>query len=69
MSVISGKNILLGISGGIAAYKIPFLIRILIKKKANVKCVITNSAKDFVTPLTISALTNNPVYENFISDR
>ena len=68
MSVISGKNILLGISGGISAYKIPFLIRILIKKKANVKCIVTSSAKDFVTPLTISALTNNPVYENFISD-
>ena len=68
MSVLSGKNILLGISGGIAAYKIPFLIRLLIKKNANVKCVITNSARDFITPLTISALSNNPVYENFTTN-
>ena len=58
MSVLSGKNILLGISGGIAAYKIPFLIRLLVKKNANVKCVITNSARDFITPLTISTLSN-----------
>ena len=68
MSVLSGKNILLGISGGIAAYKVPFLIRLLIKKNANVKCVITNSARDFITPLTISALSNNPVYENFTTN-
>ena len=68
MSVLSGKNILLGISGGIAAYKIPFLIRLLVKKNANVKCVITNSARDFITPLTISALSNNPVYENFTTN-
>ena len=59
MSVLSGKNILLGISGGIAAYKIPFLIRLLVKKNASVKCVMTSSAKDFITPLTISALSNN----------
>ena len=68
MSVLSGKNILLGISGGIAAYKIPFLIRLLVKKNANVKCVITNSARDFITPLTISTLSNNPVYENFTTN-
>ena len=68
MSVLSGKNILLGISGGIAAYKIPFLIRLLVKKNANVKCVITNSARDFITPLTISALSNNPVFENFTTN-
>ena len=68
MSVLSGKNILLGISGGIAAYKIPFLIRLLVKKNANVKCVITNSARDFITPLTISALSNNPVYESFTTN-
>ena len=68
MSVLSGKNILLEISGGIAAYKIPFLIRLLVKKNANVKCVITNSARDFITPLTISALSNNPVYENFTTN-
>jgi len=68
MSVLSGKNILLGISGGIAAYKIPFLIRLLVKKNANVKCVMTSSARDFITPLTISVLSNNPVYESFISD-
>ena len=54
MSILSGKKVLLGISGGIAAYKTPNLVRCLIKKGAEVKVVMTDSAKDFVTPLSLS---------------
>jgi phosphopantothenoylcysteine decarboxylase / phosphopantothenate---cysteine ligase len=59
--MLSGKKILIGITGSIAAYKIPFLIRLLVKAGAQVKVVMTNSACDFVTPLTLSALSQNPV--------
>lgn len=59
--MLNGKKILIGITGGIAAYKIPFLIRLLIKEGAQVKIVMTRSACDFVTPLTLSALSQNPV--------
>ena len=65
MSVISGKNIVLGISGGIAAYKTTYLVRLLIKAGANVKVVMTPAAKDFVTPLTLSTLSKNPVLSSF----
>ncbi len=56
-----GKRILLGITGGIAAYKIAFLIRLLKKKGADVKCIMTPSAVDFISPLVVSTLSNNPV--------
>jgi len=56
-----GKKILIGITGSIAAYKIPFLIRLLVKEGAEVKVVMTPSAVDFVTPLTLSTLTHSPV--------
>ncbi len=59
--MLSGKKILIGITGSIAAYKIPFLIRNLIREGAEVKVVMTVSACDFVTPLTLSALSQNPV--------
>ena len=68
MSVISGKKVLLGISGGIAAYKTPNLVRCLIKNGAEVKVVMTDSAKDFVTPLSLSTVSKNPVYSSFKSD-
>ena len=68
MSVLSGKKVLLGISGGIAAYKTPNLVRCLIKNGAEVKVVMTDSAKDFVTPLSLSTVSNNPVYFSFKSD-
>ena len=68
MSVLSGKNILLGISGGIAAYKTASLVRLLIKAGADVRVVMTPNAKDFVTPLTLSTLSKNPVYSNFFDD-
>ena len=50
MSVLSGKKILLGVSGGIAAYKVPIIVRLLKSYGAQVKIVMTPSAKDFVTP-------------------
>lgn len=59
--MLQGKKILVGITGGIAAYKIPFLIRLLIKEGASVKVVMTAEACNFVTPLTLSALSQNPV--------
>ncbi len=68
MSVLSGKNILLGITGGIAAYKTTYLTRFFIKQGASVKVVITESAKDFVTPLTLSTLSKNPVLSSFTNE-
>ena len=68
MSILSGKKVLLGISGGIAAYKTPNLVRCLIKKGAVVKVIMTDSAKDFVTPLTLSTVSKNPVYSSFKSE-
>jgi len=59
--MLRGKNILLGISGGIAAYKTPYLVRLLIKAGANVKIVLTESASHFVSPLTLATLSENPV--------
>ena len=65
MSVLSGKKVLLGISGGIAAYKSPLIVRLLKSLDAEVRVVMTPSAKDFVTPLTLSTLSNNPVLSTF----
>ena len=65
MSVLSGKKVLLGISGGIAAYKTPNLVRCLVKRGVDVKVVMTDSAKDFVTPLSLSTVSKNPVYSTF----
>ena len=68
MSILSGKNVLLGVTAGIAAYKAAFLVRLLIKKGANVKVVMTPSAKDFVTPLTLSTLSKNEVLSSFTNE-
>lgn len=68
MSVLNGKNILLGVTGGIAAYKAAFLVRLLVKIGANVKVVMTESAKDFVTPLTLSTLSKNDVFSSFTDE-
>lgn len=65
MSVLSGKNILLGVTAGIAAYKTTYLVRLFIKAGAHVKVVMTPASKDFVTPLTLSTLSKNPVYSTF----
>lgn len=66
MSVLQGKKILLGVSGGIAAYKTAFLVRLFIKAGAEVQVLMTPASKDFVTPLTLATLSKNPVYSEFI---
>lgn len=64
--MFTGKNILIGITGGIAAYKIPQLVRMFKKNHANVRVIMTPSALNFVTKLTLQTLSNNEVYiENF----
>lgn len=63
--MLHDKKILIGVTGGIAAYKIPFLIRFLKKKGAEVKCIMTPSAADFVSPLTLATLSGNPVHIEF----
>lgn len=63
--MMKGKRILLGITGGIAAYKIAFLIRLLKKKEAEVRCIMTPASCDFISPLTIATLSENPVYIDF----
>ena len=68
MSVLSGKNVLLGVTAGIAAYKSAFLVRLLVKKGADVRVVMTPSAKEFVTPLTLSTLSKNEVYSSFTNE-
>lgn len=66
--MLSGKNILLGITGGIAAYKTTFLVRLFIKAGANVKVILTDSASSFVSPLTLSTLSKNPVLTSFVAE-
>ncbi|HLG93580.1 MAG TPA: bifunctional phosphopantothenoylcysteine decarboxylase/phosphopantothenate--cysteine ligase CoaBC [candidate division Zixibacteria bacterium] len=59
--MLSGKKILVGVTGGIAAYKTPFLVRQLVEKKASVRVVITEAAHHFVTPLVLETLSGSPV--------
>src|SRR5215831_11404614 len=66
--MFQGKKILLGITGSIAAYKSILLTRLLIKSGAEVKVILTPSAKDFVSPLTLSTLSKNPVIIDLFSD-
>ncbi|WP_412561154.1 bifunctional phosphopantothenoylcysteine decarboxylase/phosphopantothenate--cysteine ligase CoaBC [Winogradskyella sp. MIT101101] len=68
MSILKDKNILLGITAGIAAYKSANLVRLFIKAGANVKVVMTPASKDFITPLTLSTLSKNPVYSSFVDE-
>ena len=68
MSVLCGKKIILGVSGGIAAYKTAALVRLLIKAGAHVQVIMTPASLDFVTPLTLSTLSKNPVFYNFYDD-
>ena len=65
MSVLSGKKILLGITAGIAAYKTASLVRLFIKSGAEVQVIMTPASKDFITPLTLSTLSKNPVHSAF----
>ena len=65
--MLKGKNILVGITGGIAAYKTATIIRLLVKEGAEVKVVMTNHAREFITPLTLSTLSKNPVLTEFFN--
>ena len=67
--MLRGKKIVLGITGSIAAYKACLLIRLLIKRGAEVQVVITPAGKEFITPITLSALTGKPVISDFFSQR
>ncbi len=68
MSVLNGKKILLGVTGGIAAYKTASLVRLFIKAGAQVQVIMTPAAKDFVTPLTLSTLSKHPVFSEFYNE-
>jgi len=65
---LTNKKILLGVSGSIAAYKVTFLVRLLIKQGAQVKVIMTNAAKDFVTPLSLSTLSKNDVLSDIATN-
>ncbi|NOX84731.1 MAG: bifunctional phosphopantothenoylcysteine decarboxylase/phosphopantothenate--cysteine ligase CoaBC [Chlorobi bacterium] len=65
--MLNGKKILIGITGSIAAYKIPFLVRLLKKAGAEVQVILTPAARDFVTPLTLSTLSERPVLTDFFN--
>jgi phosphopantothenoylcysteine decarboxylase/phosphopantothenate--cysteine ligase len=64
MTTLQGKNILIGITGGIAAYKVPYLIRGLKALGADVRVILTSSAKQFVTPITLQAVSGHPIHDN-----
>jgi phosphopantothenoylcysteine decarboxylase/phosphopantothenate--cysteine ligase len=68
MSVLRGKKIVLGISGGIAAYKTAHLVRLFIKAGAQVQVIMTPASRDFITPLTLSTLSKNPVHSSFYNE-
>lgn len=65
--MLKGKKVILGITGSIAAYKAAFLLRLLVKEGAEVQVVITPAGKEFITPVTLSALSGKPVISEFFS--
>ena len=67
--MLKGKNILISVTGSIAAYKIASLIRLCVKEEANVQVIMTRSAMDFITPLTLSTLSKKPVLSKFVKDK
>ena len=69
MEILNGKHIVLGVTASIAAYKAAYLVRLLIKKGAEVQVVMTPAAKEFITPLTLSTLTRKPVVSEFFDRR
>lgn len=68
MSALQDKKIVLGVCGSIAAYKSAMLIRLLVKSGAEVRVIMTDSAREFITPLTLSTLSKNPVLHKFVKD-
>lgn len=69
MDPLNGKHIVLGVTGSIAAYKAALIVRLLIKRGAEVQVVITPAGKEFITPLTLATLTRKPVISEFFSQR
>lgn len=67
--MLKGKNIIISVTGSIAAYKSALLIRLLVKAGANVKVLMTPAAHDFITPLTLSTLSKNPALTDFVKDK
>jgi phosphopantothenoylcysteine decarboxylase/phosphopantothenate--cysteine ligase len=67
--MLKGKKIILGVCGSIAAYKIALFTRLLIKSGCEVKIIMTPAARDFITPLTLSTLSKNPVLTDFVKDK
>ena len=67
--MLKGKKVVVAVTGSIAAYKSALIVRLLIKSGAEVKVVMTNSSHDFITPLTLSTLSKNPVYSEFTSSK
>jgi phosphopantothenoylcysteine decarboxylase/phosphopantothenate--cysteine ligase len=63
--MLKGKHILIGVTGGIAAYKTATIIRLLVREGATVKVIMTSRAKEFITPLTLATLSRNPVLSEF----
>ncbi len=68
MSILRGKKVLLGVTAGIAAYKTASLVRLFIKAGAEIQVIMTPASKDFVTPLTLSTLSKNPVHSSFTNE-
>ncbi|MGL4992570.1 MAG: bifunctional phosphopantothenoylcysteine decarboxylase/phosphopantothenate--cysteine ligase CoaBC [Bacteroidales bacterium] len=67
--MLKGKNILVGITGSIAAYKTAQIVRLLAKKGATVQVIMTPAGKEFITPVTLSTLTGRPVYSDFFAEK
>ena len=67
--MLKKANILIGVCGSIAAYKITFLVRLLAKEGADVRLIMTSSAKEIVTPLSLSVLSKNPVLSEFTNQK
>ena len=67
--MLTGKKIILGVSGSIAAYKSAYLVRGLIKNGAEVRVIMTTSASSFISPLTLATLSKNPVYSEFVKNQ
>lgn len=65
--MLKGKHIILGVTGSIAAYKAAMIVRLLVKEGAEVKVIMTDTAKKFITPLTMAVLSKNPVYVEFFN--
>jgi len=68
MSILRGKKVVLGVTAGIAAYKTASLVRLFIKAGAEVQVIMTPASKDFITPLTLSTLSKNPVHSSFTNE-